>query len=770
MRFPVVEGLLASSWAIAAATSTLGLYDLVQRRLPGHCEDFVFILVEPTTRPNSSDLANDAYSVSTHSNGSIAITGTSLSALATGLRKYLTDVANVDIYWFIENRIDDVAPPLPRPSDNITGTSIVPWRYYFNTVTFSYTTPFFSWSDWELELDWLALHGVNLPLAWVGFEKILLDVFQSINLTTAEILPFFSGPAFQAWNRFGNIQGSWGGELPMQWIDSQFELQQKILKRMLELGMTPILPAFTGFVPRALVDVYPDAIVVNGSQWEEFPTEYTNTTFLEPSDPLFTKLQEQVMSKQIEAYGNITQFYTLDQYNENDPFSGDLDYLRNVTHGTWQSLKSANPAAIWVMQGWLFTSNKDFWTNERIESYLSGVEEDEDMLILDLFSESEPQWQRTDSYYGKPWVWNMLHNYGGNMGLYGQVENVTVNPIEALANSSSLVGFGLTPEGQGGNEIMYRLLLDQAWQSTPIDTAKYFQSWVRTRYAGASSPASNSTVPKDLYTAWELLRTSAYNNTHLSAGNAVSKAIFELAPNTTKLTNRTGHHPTTVNYDPDTMVQVWKLMLTAADSEPVLWNLSAYTHDLVDVTRQVYANTFLAEYTTLIQTWNSSSNTTSSPPNIQPQITSLLALLSTLDQVLSTLPQFRVSSWIDAARAWAPPANSTSNATTIADFYEYNARNQITQWGPDGEINDYASKSWGGLVGDYYLPRWKAFLGYLASVTPETYEHSAARKVVEPVERAFQKAGSGLGMRGEERSVKEVIEAVVEARQYPVAW
>lgn len=56
------------------------------------------------------------------------------------------------------------------------------------------------------------------------------------------------------------------------------------------------------------------------------------------------------------------------------------------------------------------------------------------------------------------------------MGLYGQVMNVTINPIEALHNSSSLIGFGLTPEGQEGNEIMNDLLLDQAWDTSPIDS------------------------------------------------------------------------------------------------------------------------------------------------------------------------------------------------------------------------------------------------------------------------------------------------------------
>jgi alpha-N-acetylglucosaminidase len=348
----------------------------------------------------------------------------------------------------------------------------------------------------------------------------------------------------------------------------------------------------------------------------------------------------------------------------------------------------------------------------------------------------------------------MLHNYGGNMGLYGQITNVTVDPVKALANSSSLVGFGLTPEGQGGNEIMYKLLLDQAWQIMPIDTEVYFHNWVTTRYAGF-----NNTIPKELYTAWELLRTSAYNNTNLTS-NAVSKAIYELAPNITRLVGRTGHHPTTINYDPKIVVEAWKAMYKAAACEPEFWTHPAYTHDLVDITRQVYSNAFLSTYTTTIKAWNTSfssaslSNATQTY-NLDPQTSPLLTLLSTLDTLLSTLPQFSLAPWILSAR------NRADNDTSIADFYEYNARNQITQWGPNGENLDYASKSWSGLVGDYYLPRWRAFLEYLGSVRPKEYTHGAARHAVMPVEVAFQRVGSGLGMRREERSVKDVVEGVV---------
>ena len=49
----------------------------------------------------------------------------------------------------------------------------------------------------------------------------------------------------------GNI-GAWGGPLPVDWINYQLRLYQEILYRMRDLGMSPVIPGFTGFVPKAL--------------------------------------------------------------------------------------------------------------------------------------------------------------------------------------------------------------------------------------------------------------------------------------------------------------------------------------------------------------------------------------------------------------------------------------------------------------------------------------------------------------------------------------
>ncbi|KAH8697216.1 glycoside hydrolase family 89 protein [Talaromyces proteolyticus] len=707
---------------VAATSSTQGLINLVQRRIPNHVNSFTFSLTDTnSTDKNGYIRQNDSYEVSSASNGTILIEGTSLSALATGLRRYLTEVAHVDIYWFVGSRLHTAPSHLPKLEMSLRGSSAVPWRYHFNTVTFSYTTAFWQWEDWELELDWAALHGVNLAIAWVGYEQSLRTAFKSIGMADDDILPFFSGPAFQAWNRFGNIQGSWGGsDLPLRWIEDQFSMQKKIVARMVELGITPALPAFPGFVPANITNAKPDVNVTRGSDWGGFPEQYSEVTFLDPLDPVFSELQKNIIQAQIEAFGNITNVYTLDQFNEITPASNDTGYLKKVSYSTWQGLKAANPAAIWLMQGWLFLQST-FWTNDRISAYLGGVENNNDMLILDLYSESVPLWQQTKSYYGKPWIWCQLHDFGGAMSLYGQIMNVTVNSTQALAQSDSLVGFGSTMEGQEGNEIMYDLMLDQAWSTEPLDAQSYFSNWTASRYSSGNAP-----VAPELFTAWDKLRLTAYNNTN-SSTDCTPKAIYELRPSIEGLTDLAGHfpNPTTVNYDPSEMVDVWNLMIQAAKGNVSLWDHPAFQYDVVDVTRQVMANAFIDYYKDFVAAYKNGEDNLYSKRG-EP----LLQLLTDLDHVLSQNAAFDLSTWLSNAHRWSD--NSS------AAFYEYDALNQVTLWGPDGEISDYASKSWGGLVSSYYRERWSIFVQYVSETSYGSYNDTKIKSSIESFELKWQ--------------------------------
>ncbi|KAG1734580.1 glycoside hydrolase family 89 protein [Suillus lakei] len=607
-----------------------GLYALVKRRIPSHSNAFVFNL-STTASSDGVDTfkLGDASHDQGDGNAKIYIECTTISACARGLYTYVTEFGGVDIWW-TGSRLDQLPHKLPAVNEPITRSAIVPYRYFFNTVTFDYTTAFYTFDDWSLLLDWLALRGVNLPLAWVGYEHILVEVFREAGLTDAEIAGFLSAGAaiFQ-----------------VQWINDQFALQKQIIPRMVELGMIPVLPSFTGFVPRALHNLYPNASIVNGSQWSGFPSTYTNDSFLEPFDPLFAILQKSFIDKQTAAYWQ----------------PGDPAYLQNVTSATFASLRAADPEAIWLMQGWLFFSDETFWTAERVQA------------------EAQPQWERLGSYYGKQWVWCELHDYGGNMGFEGNFVNVTAEPLRC----SDIAWFLY------GNEIIYDVLLDQAWSPTAINRTSYVSSWVSRRYYVADLPSS-------AVNAWQIL----------GATQATVKSILELAPALSGLVNRTGHHPTLVFYDTNTDYR--PCPADAHTSRPLspnsLLNIPEFKYDLVDVTRQLLANRFITLYETLVATYTSNS---SSSATIAAAGQPLLQLLRDLDGLLLTDDHFLLANWIGAASSL-----SYGNASYAA-FLEHNAWNQITLWGPTGEINDYASKQWGGLVGGYYMSRWESFVDYL---------------------------------------------------------
>lgn len=115
----------------------------------------------------------------------------------------------------------------------------------------------------------------------------------------------------------GNFQG-WSGPLSDNWHRYQAVLQKQILKRMRNLGMLPILPAFAGHVPSAITRVYPNATVSRLTDWGRFNDTYCCTTFLEPSDPLFVRIGSAFIREYAAEFGT-DHFYNTDLFNEMTP-------------------------------------------------------------------------------------------------------------------------------------------------------------------------------------------------------------------------------------------------------------------------------------------------------------------------------------------------------------------------------------------------------------------------------------------------------------------
>lgn len=555
---------------------------------------------------------------------------------------------------------------------SISASSII---YYQNVCTWSYSFVWWDLQQWQRHIDWMAMMGINLALA-PNQEAIWEDVYTQLGLSAKEIDAHFAGPAFQAWQRMGNIRG-WAGPLPPAHRRLQQALQKQLVQAQRDLGISVALPAFAGHVPVAMRRVFPDAKYSPAERWNEFPDTFCCSLFVEPSDELFQQIGAMFLRRVQQVYGS-NHIYFCDPFNEIKPRIAEPEYMRATAEAIYRSMQEVDKDAVWLLQGWMFIEI-DYWQDNLIEAFLTAVPRGR-ILVLDLQSEQFPQYQRTFSYYGQPFVWCMLNNFGGTLGMFGSAQLISsgIEGARSMRNSS-MVGVGLTPEGIGQNYAIFSLTLEQGWSQSTVETTKWFDHFALTRYG------VNQT---DLVQAWQLLRTSVYSFHKLQRMRG--KYVINRRPS--------------LNLNPwiwynATMVkEAWQLLLGSKDIVPLEDDRYAiYEHDLVDITRQFLQQSIDELYVNLQSAYRKKQL-----QRFQYLAGKMQQMMDDMERILASGNHFLLGTWLEDAKRMAPSQEDRS-------LYEFNARNQLTAWGPTGQILDYASKQWSGLVKDFYKPRWVLF-------------------------------------------------------------
>ncbi len=584
----------------------------------------------------------------------------------------------------------------------IQSSSLGPYRYHMNVCTLGYTMVFWSWKEWEEHIDWMALHGINLPLASTGSEWIWYRTWsEGFNMTDDDILSYFTGPAFLPWLRMGNIH-RWAGPMSVAYLKDQAALAKLILNRMSELGMNPILPAFDGHIPNALQKLYPDAAISRSPDWLGGGPEWSENLLLAPTDPLFQSIASVFMKKLSEEFG-VASFYNADTYNEMAPSSWDAAYLHNSSAAVYRGLSTYNPAAQWIMQGWAFLADGN-WTATNIQAYLGGVPHS-GLVILDLTSDLFPQFPRTNGYFGYRWIWCMLHNYGGRRGIYGDVQRIATSPFTDYALYPSMIGTGLTMEAIDTNLIIYELMLEVSWRAGVGMDATALNDWILTYYRSRYGSAAE---PNSLLASFPMMQQNG----------PMTKMVaccfhFGVEVNRPWISNTAGPNGmglgslTWVDYDPDTVVAA----LVAIKYDVIVSGLTetskTFHYDAIDLARQVLSNIF-AElqlvYTPLLNDMGTTYQ------DLRQFHETMSSILQQLERLMSTDVNFLFGRWLEAANTISAGLSQTEK-----ELFQFNARTQVTTWGPEGLVHDYAGKPWGGLLAGYHLPRWQYLFQWIES-------------------------------------------------------
>lgn len=547
----------------------------------------------------------------------------------------------------------------------ITAVSPYAHHYIFNVCTYGYTMAYWDEERWDEEIDRMALHGLDMPLMLIAQEAIMTRVFARIGLSDEEIQRYFGGPAHLPWQRMGCIS-SVDGPLTASWHEGQLKLAHHVMDRMRSLGMTPICPAFAGFVPQSITRVLPDIKIYEMSWGGAF-----HNWMVTPEQPLFKELGTMFIEEWQKEFGKC-DYYLADSFNEMDlPFAphGSPERYRQLAgygKAVYESITAAAPDAVWVMQGWMFGFQRHIWDKASLDALISDVPT-EKMLLLDLavdynyhFWHNGNNWDFYQGYNGKPWVFSVIPNMGGKTAYTGILDFYANGRLEALhsANKGNLVGYGLAPEGLETNDLIYELVCDGGWTGDSIHLDDWLTNYQQCRYGKQLVP---NKCWRDIYSKftdhprffWQFRPGNGWRG---SVGCSKESALWLAQAE-----------------EADTP-------LARADyAENVMMVKGAYIEQLLEE-----ANTLL-DQGRLVEADRSVENA--------------FAMMREVDTLLrECLPGRTLDSWLNFAH------KAATNEEEWAS-YDRNARRILTIWGPP--VDDYSARLWGGLIGEYYLPRWQ---------------------------------------------------------------
>ena len=614
----------------------------------------------------------------------VVVRGNTWVNIASGVNWYLKYYAGIHLSWNqMQAKLPVVLPAVKQRERHETDLS---QRYAFNYCTFSYSMAFWDWKRWEQEIDWLALHGVNLPLAIVGEECVWRQMLLRLGYTEQEVGAFIAGPAFLAWWEMNNLEG-WGGPLPLSWYTRQEQLQKQILTRMKQLDMHPVLPGYCGMVPHDAKEKL-GLNVADAGLWNGFQRPAN----LLPTDPRFAEIAKIYYEELTRLFGK-ADYYSMDPFHESSD-DASINYAK-AGKAMMTAMKRVNPKAVWVIQG---------WTENPRPAMVDGMKAG-DLLVLDLFSECRPMfgipsiWRREQGYKQHHWLFCMLENFGANVGLHGRMDQLLDNFYSTEHTQSSKFkvqgpkGIGFTMEGSENNPVMFELMSELPWRPEKFTKETWVKNYVKARY-GVDDPVIEQ--------AWMILAKSIYN---CPAGNnqqGPHESIFCGRPSLNNF-QASSWSKMKNYYDPSDTREAARLMNSVAEKYRGNNN---FEYDLVDITRQALADQARLQYQHTIADYKAFAR-----QEFDKDAQRFLKMLLMQDKLLGTRSEFRLGHWTEAARR----CGTTSEEK---ELYEWNARVQITTWGnrycaDTGGLRDYAHKEWQGLLKDFYYVRWKTYFDAL---------------------------------------------------------
>jgi alpha-N-acetylglucosaminidase len=562
----------------------------------------------------------------------------------------------------------------------------------------AYSAKFWGWDEWKHELDWKAKRRANITWPFPIGDDILPTVL-----------------------------ADWGVKIDKPARATEPTLPERLLEYSHKLGIRVPCNLPSGSMPEAFYEAFPNAQTLV-MQW----SEYAPYKQLHPADPLYKRLIRDYLRHYQQRYGT-DHLYIAEFACESRILEGAknvqevrIQFVKTVC----ETLAEADPDGTWVPSSWTFDLSADDpgnpwqanWTVAEVHEYLDAATYP--LIVWDTWSEEAAKYERTENFYGHPWAFSVLHCFGGETYLLGNVKEL-VRRAHALGENPAevgCVGFNVVPENSDFNSFYFELAARLQWNPRSVELDSFVHTYCSRRY-GEGYVAE--TVP-----AWKLLIETVYGE-ESGTVKTIMDPLYWFRPDLRLLAGWPE--------DDEHVIPMWKrrsafipklrraceLLLEAGN---LVGESNMARHDLVDIARQWIAERFNQA---LISARDAFLNGNADElKGIEPIC---LRLLDDQARLLASWPAYRLNRQVAQVVDQYP--NDTAKAVKRLHVWCNPIEGQESV-----PLRDYYRMDLDELVADYYKPRVAAYLQLLqekCSAGQKTITDEEFEQVYAPIERAF---------------------------------
>jgi len=551
---------------------------------------------------------------------------------------------------------------------------------------YTYSTAYWTWRDWKRELDWKAKRGINI------------------------IWPFTVGT-----DMVDVIMAEWGVSPAPSTRTKTKSLHERAFEYAHRLGMRIpcILP--NGALPTSFFEAYPQCRSIV-TQWAEL----SPSRQLHPSDPMFQRLVVDYVRHYTQRYGT-DHLYIAEFASESKILEGATDAQEarvQFARAMSGAIREADPEGIWMVSSWSFDFHSSDpavrWTPEDVRGYLDAITVP--LVVWDGWAEEAAKYRMTDYFYGRPWGYGVLHSFGGDSYLHGDVRGLIkeVRTVLAEPRADRLCVFFSTPEIIDYNSFYLELCAKLGWQPEAVSAENYLSDYCRHRYGPE--------MGKALEPAWRDLLDTVYGP---NSGSIIllMGPLYWLRPNATLLHGSQQMRERATKLWPERPIYIPQLRhaIEIFLAQPqFLRSSSLARRDLVDIARQWNAERFNQELRRAREAFLRKD-----APGFEEAARSCLMILDQQVGLLSSFPPYRLDRKVQ--RASKMHGDDATRLVKHVHLWVMAAEGQESE-----PLLDYYRMDLDGLVAGYYRPRVAKYLDILRSKMSRS-ETSLSDEELDPI-------------------------------------